>query len=271
MVSYLKRMIKKVKSKLDSSTMLFILLVFAITIPFWVLGGMTEAQILPGIPVSAFAIICPMLAAIALVYKENKGKGVSILLGRAFDYKQIRSKVWYLPTLLMMPVIMLLSFAVLRLLGIPVPGPVISVTSTLALILLFFISALGEELGWSGYLTDQLQNKFGALNASIILGIIWAVYHYVGLIQVHRSLAWIAWWSLGTVTARIIMVWIYNNTGRSVFAAALFHMTINLTWQLFPVEGSYYDPCITSSILALAALVIIACNKRNWTRQKTAF
>ncbi len=29
------------------------------------------------------------------------------------------------------------------------------------------------------------------------------------------------WWSLGTVAARIIMVWLYNNTGKSVFGVAL--------------------------------------------------
>lgn len=88
-------------------------------------------------------------------------------------------------------------------------------------------------------------------------GIGLAVCHYVALVQAHRSVAWIAWWSLGTVALRVILVWIYNNTGKSVFAVALFHMMINVTWQLFPAGGSYYDPRISNSISALVAVIII--------------
>ncbi len=267
-MNHLQLTVKEGKSKSGRSYLDFIILVFAITIPFWVLGAFTEVQFLPGIPVSALAIICPISAAIILTYKENKALGVTVLLKRSFDFKQIKSKVWYAPTLLLMPVVMILSFVVMRLFGMSVPKPVISFTTTLTLCLVFFISALGEELGWSGYAIDRMQNRFGALKASIILGVVWAVYHYVGLLQVHRSLAWIAWWSLGTVATRVIIVWIYNNTGKSVFAASLFHMTINLTWQLFPVEGSYYDPRITGTISALAAVIIIGCGRKNLTKRE---
>jgi len=52
-------------------------------------------------------------------------------------------------------------------------------------------------------------------------------------------------------------VWLYNNTGRSVFAATSFHMPINLTWQLFPVNGSYYDPAITGLMLVCVASVVV--------------
>lgn len=55
-----------------------------------------------------------------------------------------------------------------------------------------------------------------------------------------------------------VMVWIFNNTGKGVFAAALFHMIINLTWQLFPVNGSYYDPRISGLILAVVAVIVVA-------------
>jgi uncharacterized protein len=42
------------------------------------------------------------------------------------------------------------------------------------------------------------------------------------------------------VAARILIVWLYNNTGKSVFAVALFHATLNLTWMLVPVHGSHF-------------------------------
>ena len=243
------------------SPLTFFILVFALAIPFWVIGAFTEFQLLPGLPVAALATVCPALAALILVYRENRAAGVTVLLKRAFDYKRITTKVWYAPILLLMPVVMVLSFGMMRLTGTVVPEPVISGLSTLILCIVFFFAALGEELGWSGYAIDPMQNQLGALQASIVLGSVWAVYHYPALLQAHRSVAWIAWWALGTVALRVIIVWLYNNTGKSVFAVTLFHMTFNVTWQLFPVNGSYYDPRISGPILALAAVIITICHK----------
>jgi uncharacterized protein len=152
---------------------------------------------------------------------------------------------------------MVLSYGAIRLMGVPVPAPPFSVGTILALFVGLFIGALGEELGWSGYAIDPLQERFGALEGALLLGMVWAVWHYVPLLEVHRSLAFIAWWSLGTVAARVIIVWLYNNTGKSVFVAALFHTMINLTWQVFPINGSYYDPRVTGLITAIVAVVVV--------------
>jgi hypothetical protein len=53
------------------------------------------------------------------------------------------------------------------------------------------------------------------------------------------------------------MVWLFNNTGKSVFGMALFHMTINVTWLLFPVSGSFFDPRVTGLILAAIAASVV--------------
>lgn len=235
----------------------FFLLVVALTIPFWLISAATGLELLPGLPVAALAAFCPMTAAVILVYRENKTAGVTALLKRSFDFKRIEAKVWYAPILLLMPVVSVLSFGVLRLSGTPVPGPRIAVLPALILCVVFFVGALGEELGWSGYAIDPMQVRWGALLAAIALGLFWAVYHYIALVQAHRSVAWIAWWTLSTVALRVIIVWLYNKTGRSVFAVALFHMTFNVTWQLFPVSGSYFDPRVTGAILALVAVIIV--------------
>jgi membrane protease YdiL (CAAX protease family) len=220
------------------------------------MGAVTGLQLLPGIPVAGLAFVCPALAALILTRRANGAEGTTALLKRAFDRKRIRSKIWYLPILLLLPAASVLAFAVLRLTGTPVPAPQIAVLPTLLLCVGFFVGALGEELGWSGYAIDPMQDRWGALRASVLLGSVWAVWHYPGLLQAHRSLAWIAWWSVGTVAARVIMVWLYGNTGRSVFGAALFHMTINVTWQLFPVHGSYWDPRVSGLIMAATAALI---------------
>jgi uncharacterized protein len=242
---------------MQTSPVTYVLLVFALTLPFWVIGAVTGTQLLPGVPLAGLAFVCPALAAAICVYREGKGAGVRALLKRSLDFQRITAKGWYVPTLLLMPMVMGLSIVVLRISGVPVPAPAIAVVPTLLLAAGFFLGALGEELGWSGYAIDLLQARWGALAASIVLGAIWAIWHYVGLAEAHRAMAWIAWWSLGTLALRVLIVWLYNNTGRSVFAAALSHMTINLTWQLFPINGSYYDPRVTSAITVLVAVIVV--------------
>lgn len=242
---------------LNRAPLSFFVLVFVLTIPFWVIGAVTGRQLLPGLPVAALSAVCPALAALILVYWKRRAPGTIELLKQAFNYKRIKAKIWYVPALLLMPLVMVLSFCVMRLTGMLVPAPQISVQTVLTLCIVFFISALGEEIGWSGYAIDPMQDRWGALQASLVLGFVWAIWHYVALVQAHRSVEWIAWWSLYTVAARVFIVWLYNNTGKSVFAAVLFHMTLNVAWQLFPVNGSYFDPRISGLISALLVIIII--------------
>ena len=72
----------------------------------------------------------------------------------------------------------------------------------------------------------------------------------------HRSPSWIAWWCLYAVAARILIVWLYNNTGQSVFAVALFHATLNLSYMLFPVNGLHFDMELGGPVMALTAAIV---------------
>jgi membrane protease YdiL (CAAX protease family)/phytoene/squalene synthetase len=239
------------------SALIYIGLTFALSTPFWAAGALSRRQILPAIPVSALGLVCMGGAAAILVYRERGRAGVVALLKRAFDAARVRSKIWYVPTILLMPGIMVLSYVAMRLMGVAPPAPQISLTTALILFSVFFIAAIGEELGWSGYAIDPLQERYGALGGALLLGVAWAVWHVIPLLSVPRTPMWVAWWSLGTVAARVIIVWLYNNTGRSVFVAVLFHTMINLTWQLFPINGSFYDPRVTSVIMACVAVVVV--------------
>jgi membrane protease YdiL (CAAX protease family) len=240
------------------SPLKFFLLVFALSLPFLLAGPLVGYQLVPGVPVTALiGVFCPATAAIILVYRESKTAGVRDLLKRSFDCNRIKAKVWYAPILLLMPVVTISSYVWMRWMGVQLPVPEIRVVATLAMSLAIFILALGEELGWSGYAIDPMQDRWGALPASILLGLVWAIWHIVPLVQVHRPPEWIAWWCLGTVAARVLIVWLYNNTGKSVFAAVVFHTTINVTWQLFPIRGSYWDPRVNGVIMAIAAVVVV--------------
>jgi membrane protease YdiL (CAAX protease family) len=167
-----------------------------------------------------------------------------------------------------MPAVLLLSYSVMRLIGRPLPTPEIDVYLLPMLFGAFLISALGEQLGWSGYALDPLQARWRALPASLTLGVVWAAWHIIPLQQAGRASDWIAWWCLMTIALRVLQTWLYNNTGRSVLAAAMFQASANVGWQLFPNRGSHYDPQITGLILAgVAALVTAVWGPHTLTRQ----
>ena len=104
--------------------------------------------------------------------------------------------------------------------------------------------------------TDPMQTRWSALQASILLGLVWGAWHIIPYRQAHRSAEWIAWYCLFTVATRVLMVWLYNNTGKSVFGAALFHAMVNVSWFPFPNSSLQYDPRITGPIVALVAVIV---------------
>ena len=238
------------------SPLKFFALVFGLSLPFWLIGAATDFRLMPGLSVSALGAICPMAAALMLVYRENKAGGVRALLARSFDFKRIRAKRWYAPILLLMAGVNVAVYALMRWLDMPVPAPQVSVLPTLWMFGAFFVGALGEELGWSGYVTDPLQARWNALQTGVLLGVVGVLWHLVPLLIVHRSPSWIAWWCLYAVAWRILVVWLYNNTGKSVFAVALFHATLNLSWMLFPIEGSHFDMRLGGLLMMFTAAIV---------------
>jgi membrane protease YdiL (CAAX protease family) len=247
----------KLSATAGRSPFRFFLLVFALTLPFWALGALMPLELLPKLPISALAVIVPALAAAILEYRRAQWPAVVALLQRSYDFHRIGSVVWFAPILLLMPAIMVASYLIMWGLGWPLPPPDIQVGRALVLFALFLVSGVLEEIGWSGYAIDPLQERLGALRAAVLLGAVWAAWHVIPLLQAERAPLWIAVWTLGTVALRVLTVWIYNNTGKSVFAAALFHAICNLGWQLFPNAGSHYDARITGPIEALVALAIV--------------
>lgn len=231
----------------------FIVLLAAISIPFWVVGGFSRSELLPGLPVSALMAVCPTLAALVLVYRKARGAGVARLLKRSFDYDRVKPRWWFVVIAFLAPAMTVATYWIMRWLDRPLPAPRISVAATIGLVVGFLVFGLAEELGWTGYATEPLQSRFGALGAALLLGVVWAAWHVVPLIQAHRTPDWIAGWSLGTVGNRVIMVWLFNRAGRSVFGAALYHDMLNVSWQLFPNGGSHYDPRVSGLVTAAVA------------------
>jgi membrane protease YdiL (CAAX protease family) len=243
----------------NHSPVKFFSLVLLLSIPFWILGAVTRdlTEILPiKLPISALMTFCPLLAAAILVYKEQNIQGFKELLKLSFDFQKIKDKKWYIPVVLLMPTIAALSYLYLKITGTILPEPPTPFLLVIIFFFVYFIGAIAEEVGWSGYVTDPLQNQYGAFKASIIIGFVWAIWHIIPYSQMHQAPIWIFWQCIGTVFLRTIMVWIFNNTNKSVFAMILFHATINISPYLFPSNGSHYDPFIFAILLAITAIAI---------------
>lgn len=247
-------------------------LVFLLSIPFWVVGATTGLQLSPDLPVSSFIWVCPVLAASMLTFREQGASGVLALLRRSFDFDRIQARIWLLPAILLLPGIQVLTYGAMRLLSLPLPVAQLPVPAALVWTCGFLLAAEGEELGWSGYAIDPLQARWHALQAGLLVGLVWSAFHVVPLLQAHRSPDWIAWWTLGTVSLRVLLVWLYNTTGQSVFATALAHATGNLS-QIGPflayAGGSYPIEALRlqSLFTAIVALtVIVVWGPRTLTR-----
>src|SRR5690242_6330275 len=123
------------------SPWLFFALVIMLAIPFWVLGFLTRQGFLKdlgiNLPIIALIFLCPAIAAFILVYRKERLSGVARLLRRVFDSGSVRPRVWYVPALLLLPALYLLSYALMRLAGVPIPDLRISPLTILVLFALF--------------------------------------------------------------------------------------------------------------------------------------
>lgn len=252
----------------------FIAFVYILSIPFWIIGALIKspgAQVKVNIPISALMAVCPVIAALIFTFREEGSGGVKRLLARILDYKRIDRKIWYAPILLLMPAVAILAYAVMRLAGLSLPQNTYLPFKILPIFfVVFFAGAAGEELGWSGYAISPMQGLLGALNASLVLGTAWAVWHIIPYFQAHHSIAWVAWQCLATVGLRVLIVWIFNNTSRSVFGAIVFHAMINVCDSMFPNYGSSYNPEIFAIIIGIiAAAVTIIWGPRTLARYRS--
>jgi uncharacterized protein len=245
------------------SPVAFLLLTFALAVPFWLLGagGQTLStgplSVLPSfLPVSALQAVCPLVAALILVCRTDTRAGVVQFLKRTVDPTTGGRNGWYLPAICLPPLVMGASYWIMGRMGTLVPEQSVAYLSIPVLFALYAVAAVFEEGGWTAYATDPLQARWGALTASLILGSAGALFHVVPLIEAGRALPWIGGWFVGTVAQRVLIVWLYNNAGRSVLPTILFHATLNVSESVLPNNGAP-DAIVSGTLLAVAAAVVV--------------
>ncbi|GGM72287.1 hypothetical protein GCM10010106_18270 [Thermopolyspora flexuosa] len=237
------------------SALRFFALVFVLSLPLWLLGHLANqagAARPYDLPVSSLMAFCPVIAALVLL---PRGERLPLLRRSVARFRPGR---WYVAAVLLMPGVFAASYVVLRLAGRPLPEPRITWAMVPVLIVMFLVAAVGEEAGWMGYAADRMLARYGAFTVGLVIGLVWAAWHIVPWLQAGRDAGWIAWQCLFTVATRVIIVWMYRNTGASVAAAVLVHASSNVGYALFPVNGSHYDPMTVGLLTAAVAVLVVA-------------
>jgi len=96
-------------------------------------------------------------------------------------------------------------------------------------------SALGEEIGWRGFLVPELAKTFNFTSTALISGVVWATWHYPGLIWADYNSGTPAWYGLTCFTMMVIAIsfvfaWMRLKSG-SLWTGALLHASHNLYIQ----------------------------------------
>jgi len=226
---------------------LFYVVAFGFSWAFWIPEALFFAGILPASPITDFltspdnpAAWGPMVAALLLTYKKGGLSGVRNLLARGVDRKF--KPIWYAVIFLLMPLITFISL--LAAMGLEGYVPVFEwIEFPIALIIAFFyILLLGgplqEEFGWRGYALDRFQGRFDALTSSLIVGLMWGLWHLpLFFMPTHTVYYNRPIWGLviSTIFLAVLFTWVYNNTNGSILAALLFHTIFNWSHYVFPV------------------------------------
>lgn len=122
-----------------------------------------------------------------------------------------------------------------------------------------------EEIGWTGYAFPRMRAQFGALPASILLGLLWSLWHipvvnYLGTATPHGDY-WIPFFlafTLAMTAMRVLISWIYTNT-ESVLLAQLMHVSSTGFLVIFsPARVTAVQEVVWYSIYGTALWLAVA-------------
>jgi membrane protease YdiL (CAAX protease family) len=233
---------------------LFVAITYAISWLIWSPLWWTAAE---RTPAAVWLIIAggfgPWLAAIIVT---------AITAGRAGLAAWLRSLLvwrvhvgWYLVALLLPLAFGFAAYGLYLALGGAVPAdwqanPWLVYPIILAYV--FFLGGGQEEPGWRGFALPHLQQRYSALVSTLILGVIWAIWHLPLFFAPGSAQHGLPFgiYLLETMGAAFLYTWLFNSTG-SVLLVMLLHAGSNAVANFIPFYAT------TGPISQLSAVVIV--------------
>ena len=220
-------------------------------LPYFGIYEMTETLeglLMLAIMLGAFG---PLVSALILTFKEGGKQGVKVYFKRVLNFK-VNWKFYILAFFVSFGVTMLAHYVTIGFsigdlpnnlfpdeLDIPVYILVIPYT-----IMIMLVGGGQEEFGWRGFIQDPLQDKLGIIKASLLIGLLWGLWHGpLWLIEgeghsYYSFLAFVLYTTSWSLTIGII----YNMSGKKMIIPWLMHTFSNVSVPFFPVLISDHVP-----------------------------
>jgi membrane protease YdiL (CAAX protease family) len=206
----------------------------------------------------------PMLAAIIVTGWAAGGAGLKELWSRITRWRV--GWGWWAIALLSPAALFALGVVVAVLLGGTIPDLAllgqVNYMPTLGLAAAWFFwfltYGMGEEIGWRGFALPRMQHGASAARATLILGLIWALWHLPAFFYLDTYQAMGLWMfpflAITIVCGNVVYTWIYNSSGGSVLMAILFHASFNFFSA--SAAGAGTVAIVMTAGVVLASLVI---------------
>lgn len=223
----------------------FFVLTFALSWTLWWASGVTSPAG-PNSLILLLGVFTPGIVALGLTGLNGGRAAVVSLLRRLIDW-EVAGR-WYLFAVGYMAAIKLTAALVHRVaLG---TWPVFGQDNLLLMFGAAVFTALigsqaGEELGWRGYALPKLADQFGLRAASIVLGVIWALWHLpLFFAPVGDTFGQsFPLYMLQVIAISVAMAWLYSRTRGSLVPVMLLHAAINNTKDIVPsVDAGATNP-----------------------------
>ncbi len=256
------------------STLLFLALALGLSFAYWGLFLLFDKGLLPFDPASdlmgALRGYGPTFAAIvsaAVVYGRS---GLKELWMRV---KMWRVPLWLLALAILGPMFgSLILIAISHFAGVALVFDLGSTPLPKMVIVFFFFAIvdgpIGEEIGWRGFLLPRLLEKRGVIYASVVVGLVWFVWHlplYIATDRYDMTLGFFFSYLLNNVAFSFVHTWFFVRSKGSAFLAIILHTAGNysayLAITLFPAlndspltEPIYLGILVTAGVLAGGSL-----------------
>ena len=212
-----------------------------------------------------FGGFSPSLLAIAMTAIGEGRAGLRDLFGRVARFGM--NWRWYLAAVSSIAVGTALQIMIITLLGQRFDLRLF-ITSAGSLVPLIILGPLSEELGWRGYAQHKLQAIWNPLLSSLLVGVVWALWHLplfymIGTSQSRLGVPFFEF-AVGVVSTSVIIGWIYQRSGSSVWSAVFFHWLYTYGMQVVwtgVVRTPLYNRLEYLPYLVIAVIVAVV-----WSR-----
>jgi membrane protease YdiL (CAAX protease family) len=247
------------------SLLKFFSLTFIVSWAFWIGGAAIFAAPRPGFPaIKGFlylvGVFAPSLVALALTATADGRAGVSALLRQTFHWS-VKAR-WYVFALGYMAAIKLAAALILRVATGDWPAFGKEPLYIMAIAIPFSTPVqAGEEIGWRGYALSRLSVQLGLSGASILTGMIWALWHlpFFLISGTDKSGQSFPMYLLSVTAISAAMAWLYWRTNQSLLLTMLMHAAVNNTKDIVPsaVSGAMTAFSLGSSQVAWLSVAIL--------------